>query len=76
MGADHVGIGPDFIREYWDEFYSNYKVSRDLIELRNIVEVADLIIRCALNRKESRGLHYTLDFPEALPAPKDTVLVP
>jgi L-aspartate oxidase len=51
-------------------------VTPDLIELRNLVEVADLIIRCALTRKESRGLHYTLDFPEALPAPKDTVLVP
>ena len=48
----------------------------DLIERRNLVEVADLIIRSALSRHESRGLHYTLDFPELLPEAKDTVLVP
>ncbi len=48
----------------------------DLIELRNLVEVADLIVRCALSRHESRGLHYTLDYPELLPQAKDTVLVP
>jgi L-aspartate oxidase len=58
------------------EYYSNYKVSRDLIELRNLVIVADLIIRSALLRKESRGLHFTLDYPELLPAAKDTVLTP
>jgi L-aspartate oxidase len=51
-------------------------VTPDLIELRNLVEVADLIIRSALSRHESRGLHYTLDYPELLPEAKDTVLVP
>jgi L-aspartate oxidase len=51
-------------------------VTPDLIELRNLVEVADLIIRSALARKESRGLHYTLDYPAMLDEPKDTVLVP
>lgn len=59
-----------------DEFYSNYKVSRDLIELRNLAQVADLIIRSAMQRKESRGLHYTLDYPETLPEAHDTILVP
>ena len=48
----------------------------DLIELRNLLEVADLIVRSALHRHESRGLHFTLDYPELLPEPKDTILVP
>ncbi|WAF87383.1 L-aspartate oxidase [Metapseudomonas otitidis] len=59
-----------------DEFYSNYKVSRDLIELRNLAQVADLIIRSAMQRKESRGLHYTLDYPDTQPEAHDTILVP
>ena len=58
------------------EYYTNYKVSNDLIELRNLVLVAELIINCALARKESRGLHFTLDYPDLLPVAKDTLLVP
>jgi L-aspartate oxidase len=57
------------------DYYRNFRVTPDLIELRNLVEVADLIIRSALSRHESRGLHYTLDFPQTLKSAKDTVLV-
>lgn len=58
------------------EYYGNYKVSNDLLELRNLAMVAELMIRCAISRRESRGLHYTLDYPELLPEAKDTVLRP
>ncbi len=60
------------------EFYANFRVSNDLIELRNLVQVADLIIRCAQSRSESRGLHYSRDYPrpETAHAPRDTVLSP
>ena len=58
------------------EYYVNYKVSHHLIELRNLVLVADLIIRSARERKESRGLHYSLDYPELAKVALDTILVP
>ena len=58
------------------EYYSNYKVSSDLIELRNLAIVAELIIRSAHERKESRGLHYSPDYPEKSPIARDTILVP
>jgi L-aspartate oxidase len=57
-----------------NQFYWDYKVTTDLIELRNLALVAELIVECALLRKESRGLHYTLDYPDSLPAAVDTVL--
>jgi len=64
------------LREEIHEFYGNYRVTNDLLELRNLVDVADVIIRSALLRKESRGLHYSLDYPNALPRAFDTVLTP
>ena len=53
-----------FLREEIVEYYWRYFVTRDLLELRNIATVAQLVVECALARKESRGLHYTIDFPE------------
>ena len=58
------------------EYYSNYKVSNDLIELRNLAMVAELIIQSALERRESRGLHYALDYPTLSQIARDTILIP
>lgn len=57
-----------------DEFYANFKVNHDLIELRNLVVTADLIVRCAMQRRESRGLHFSRDYPEMSSRAKNTVL--
>ncbi|BDI60041.1 L-aspartate oxidase [Qipengyuania nanhaisediminis] len=59
-----------------EEYYGSFVVTTDLIELRNLLQAAELIVRSALERKESRGLHFTLDHPETDPVPRDTVLVP
>ena len=59
-----------------DEYYSNFKVSNNLLELRNLVQVAEIIIKSAMDRKESRGLHYNLDYPEQLENPQPTILSP
>jgi L-aspartate oxidase len=59
-----------------DEYYSNFRVSNDLIELRNLVVTAELIVRSALKRQESRGLHFSRDYPETLPKARDTILRP
>ncbi|CAN5553718.1 L-aspartate oxidase [soil metagenome] len=58
------------------DYYGHFRVTPDLIELRNLLQTADLIVRSALHRHESRGLHYTLDYPETLPVAVDTVLMP
>lgn len=59
-----------------DEYYAHFRVSNNLLELRNLVQVAELIVRCAMMRKESRGLHYTLDYPELLAESGPSVLSP
>jgi L-aspartate oxidase len=58
-----------------DEYYANFRVGRDLLELRNLVDCAKLIVRSALQRHESRGLHYSRDFPYTLPVSFPTVLI-
>jgi L-aspartate oxidase len=64
------------LKEEVAEYYRHFRVGTDLIELRNLLQTAELIVRSALTRRESRGLHYTLDYPEMLSEAKDTVLVP
>jgi L-aspartate oxidase len=59
-----------------DDYYGHFRVTTDLIELRNLLQCADLIVRSALKRHESRGLHYTLDYPDLLPEARDTILTP
>jgi L-aspartate oxidase len=59
-----------------DEFYSHFRVSNNLIELRNLVVTADLIVRCALKRGESRGLHHSRDYPDMLPRARNTIVRP
>lgn len=59
-----------------EEYYANFRITNDLIELRNLVQTAQLIVRSAQRRKESRGLHYSRDFPNTLPSAKSTKLTP
>ena len=66
----------ELLRDETADYYGHFRVTPDLIELRNLVEVAGLIVRSAMARKESRGLHYTLDYPDMSPEAVDTVLVP
>ncbi len=53
------------VKDEVNGYYWDFKLTTDLVELRNLVNVSDMVIKCALRRRESRGLHYTLDFPEA-----------
>ncbi|MER0216713.1 MAG: L-aspartate oxidase [Nitrosomonas sp.] len=62
------------LREEINEYYTNFRVSSDLLELRNLVDSADLIVRCAMLRHESRGLHFSKDYPDTLPVAQDTIL--
>ena len=64
----------ELLKQEIHEYYSNFRVSNNLLELRNLVAVAELIVRCAMQRKESRGLHYNLDYPELADKPEPTVL--
>ncbi len=59
-----------------NDYYGHFRVTPDLIELRNLLQTAELIVLSALHRHESRGLHYTLDYPKTLDSAVDTILVP
>ena len=66
----------DLLKQEVQEYYANFRVSNNLLELRNLLQVAELIVHSAISRKESRGLHYNLDYPEQLPNPTPTILIP
>ncbi|MFB0980455.1 MAG: L-aspartate oxidase [Alteromonadaceae bacterium] len=66
----------ELLQQEIDDYYQNFRVSNNLLELRNLVQVAELIIRCAMDRKESRGLHYTLDYPNLSETAVSTILKP
>ncbi len=61
-----------------NEYYANFRITSNLLELRNLVMVAELMVRCAKERHESRGLHFTLDYPDIDPAMNNTptILIP
>ncbi|HCY61639.1 MAG TPA: L-aspartate oxidase [Oxalobacteraceae bacterium] len=64
------------LKEEIDEYYANFRITPDLLELRNLVDVASLIVKSALARRESRGLHFSRDYPDTLPKALPTVLTP
>jgi L-aspartate oxidase len=68
----------ELLQQEIQDYYSHFTISNDLLELRNLAQVSALIIRCAQQRKESRGLHYTLDYPQTDDSkpPADTILTP
>jgi L-aspartate oxidase len=66
----------DLLKQEVQEYYTNFRVSNNLLELRNLLQVAELIVHSAIGRKESRGLHYNLDYPDQLPNPTPTILFP
>ncbi len=66
----------ELLKKEVHEYYANHHISNDLIELRNVILVAELMVRCAISRRESRGLHYTLDYPHTLNRAVPSVLSP
>jgi L-aspartate oxidase len=66
----------ELLKQEIQDYYATYRVTNDLIELRNLLHVADLIVRSALKRKESRGLNYNLDYPDTDEHSTDTILSP
>ena len=73
---ERAGHRIELLKGEIDEFYKNFRVTADLVELRNLVTCADLIVKCASYRHESRGLHYSLDYPNTAPKAMPTVLSP
>ena len=74
--TDPDGNRIEMMRKEVEDYYGSFRVTTDLIELRNLVQAAELIVRCALERKESRGLHFTLDHPQTDSIARDSVLLP
>ena len=66
----------ELLKQEINEYYANYRITNDLIELRNLVHVAELIVRSAAKRHESRGLHYNQDFPNLNHNAQDTIMFP
>ncbi len=66
----------DLLQSEIQEYYANFRVTRDLLELRNLLVCASLIVQSALDRKESRGLHYSRDYPQSWPVSSPTILSP
>jgi L-aspartate oxidase len=64
----------NLLQQEIDEYYSNFKVSNNMLELRNLLCVAQLIVTCAIARKESRGLHYNLDYPKTMTVATPTII--
>ena len=66
----------NLLKDEVQEYYSNFRVSNNLLELRNLLQVAELIVKSAMLRHESRGLNYNLDYPGQESQPKPTILTP
>nr|WP_198673714.1 L-aspartate oxidase [Algibacillus agarilyticus] len=66
----------ELLQQEVHDYYANFKVSNNLLELRNLLDVAELIVKCAMSRKESRGLHYNLDYPDKLENSQPSILIP
>ena len=66
----------ELLKSEVQEYYSNFRVTSDLLELRNLLVCAELIVQSALERKESRGLHFSRDYPQTWPQSQPTILSP
>ena len=66
----------DLLKKEVREYYRNFRITNNLLELRNLLQIADLVVKSALERKESRGLNYNTDYPDMQENSKPTVLTP
>ena len=73
---ERAGNRIEMMRKEVEDYYGSFRVTTDLIELRNLLDCAGLIVTSALRRHESRGLHYIMDYPATDPVARDMVLVP